>query len=129
MPEPAYIAAWLGIAFFLAAGINSILKLSDRLRGHPPAEQLKLGADEIARRVKQLEHDAKDAPIRRRAIYEKIEAVDADLRAQMEEDRKALNTQIGQLRESVAGLERDTVNQNQQLRHIEAKLDRLIERR
>ncbi len=131
MSEPSTWQAigWLAVALFsLAGGINQVTKLVDRWRGHPPAETLKASADELTRRVSALEENAQEAMERRRAMHGKIDAVESKVRADVKQDLGNVYERLNSVSQSIAGLARDTEHYSRQMAHIEAKLDRLIER-
>lgn len=128
-PSSYQAIGWITVAIFaLVGGINQVIRLVDRAKGSPPVEQLKMAGDAITHRVEKLEGSHMDGLDRRRKMHEKIESTEKRIQ---DETRKELNQvygEINKLRESVAGLHRDTENQNRHLVHIESKLDRLIER-
>jgi hypothetical protein len=132
IPSPVQLASWLGCFAFLLMIVNSGMKLVDRFRGHPPVEQLdqqvKSGHLHTDRRLQALEAANQEAVDRRRAIYSKIDGAEKAIREEMRTSIGTFQNQIGHVREEVAGLKRDTANQNTHLAHIEAKVDRLIER-
>lgn len=128
-PHTWQAIGWIAVALFgIAGGVNQIVRLVDRFKGHPPAEQLKLNADSLERRVTTLEHTAAEAMQRRRAMHEKIDAVKEEIREETKRDLGQVYDRLNTLGESVAGLHRDTTHQNTQLLRIDTKLDRLMER-
>lgn len=133
MPSPVQLASWLGCFAFLLMIVNSGMKLVDRFRGHPPVEQLdqqmRHGSIEVQRRLDDLEKLNAEGVGRRRAMYDKMEGIERRLSAELRENTTAIQAQIGHVREEVAALKTDTLNQNRHLAHIEAKLDREIERK
>lgn len=133
MPNAVQLAAWLGCLFFVIAMINASMKLVDRLRGHPPVEeldqQIRHSSIEVQRRLEALEKLNEEAVSRRRAMYAKMESSEHRLSQEVRETTKAVQEQVGHVREEVAALKTQNDNQNRHLAHIEAKLDRFIERK
>jgi hypothetical protein len=102
---------WAGGAaslFFFVGGVNAILKLVDRLRGQPPAEQLKVMADDLNKRLCRLEAqrevDCREQEERRRALYSHVDKT----RLELKEDIKALDTKIGVMPVEIVALLRNT---------------------
>lgn len=132
MPEPTHWQAfgWIAMVLFgLAGGINQVVRLVDRWKGHPPVEHLQINANELARRVTSLEQTAAEALERRRAMHDKIDRVKEEIREEVKTDLGGVYERLNTLTASVAGLHRDTEHQNRQLLHMDGKLDRLIERK
>lgn len=51
VPTSVEIGGWIGCAFFLAAGINQVLKVVDRTKEHPPArDTYQVKGDYVTRR-------------------------------------------------------------------------------
>lgn len=128
-PDAGAFMTWLGCAAFALMLANQTFSLVSKFRGHPAPEQLKSTADEMTRRVQELEHSSAEAVERRRKMHEKIEATDRALREHTNQITEGIYKRINLMGERVAGLVRDTENQNHHLVHIETKLDRLIERK
>lgn len=106
-PTSLEIAAWLLAAFAIAAGINQIMRLIDRMREKPsPIEtyETKLSAakerEHIERRIQRVEADllrlsadihtlgvtlAETGEARARRLHERIDHVQADITRQMHE--------------------------------------------
>lgn len=131
MLEPNHWQAlgWIAVAIFaLAGGVNQVVRLVDRFKGHPPVEHLQLNAMEIARRVESLERLTADSINHRSEINDDIKSVKDELREETRRDLGEIYARIHTLGESVAGLNRDTEHTSRQLAHIDNKLDRVIER-
>lgn len=132
MLEPTHWQSfgWIAVAVFgLAGGINQVVRMVDRWRGHPPVEHLQINANELTRRVATLEHSASEAVERRRAMHDKIDRIKNEIREENKADFNQVYDRLNELSSSVARLHSDTEHQNRQLLHIDAKLDRLIERK
>ena len=121
-------AGWIASAFFLAGGINQVMRLVDRFKGNPPAEQLQINAQELARRVTALEESTTEASHQRRVMYEKVGSMKDEIRDEVKRDLGLVYDRLNKLSEGMAGLHRDTEHQTRELAHMNAKLDRLIER-
>ncbi len=102
-PQSVELAGWCVCAVTVATGILIVLKLVDRLRGkepHPPNEQLGASHAALGDRVSRTENSIRN-------LYARTEAV----------------------QNTCTALQTATEMQNTHLSAIEAKLDRLIERR
>jgi len=99
-PSPVHIAAWLASLMFLVGMTNQVLKLVDRMKSHPPGNELQLTASQIAQRVSDLEElresDRDEASERRRAIFN-----------QMDKDRTAFHHEIKGAYDRIERTERD----------------------
>jgi hypothetical protein len=102
---------WAGGAaslFFFVGGVNAVLRLVDRLRGEPPAEQLKVLSDDLNKRVCRLEAqrevDAREQEERRRALYSHVDKT----RLELKEDIKALDEKVGVMPAEIVALLRNT---------------------
>jgi hypothetical protein len=107
-PDTLQWAGGIASLFFFVGGVNAILKLVDRLRGQPPAEHLKVIADEMGKRVSHLEecreHDAKEHEERRRALYAHVDKT----RMELKEDIRALDAKVGVMPAEIVTLLRNT---------------------
>jgi len=107
-PDTLQVAGGIASLFFFVGGINAILKLVDRLRGQPPAEHLKVIADEMSKRLCHLEglreRDGREHEERRRALYLHVDKT----RLELKEDIKALEAKIGVMPAEIVTLLRNT---------------------
>ncbi len=107
-PDSLQIAGGLASMFFVIGGVNAGLKLIDRLRGQPAADQLKVIAEEMSRRVTQLEtlrgQDIKDQEERRRDIYSQVDRT----RLELKQDIKAIDDRLGAMPAQIVALLRNT---------------------
>jgi hypothetical protein len=150
---PQWVGAIALTIFSLAGGMNQVAALIARWRGEPPSEVLKASADVMSNevltlkeamrnagtkleravqfdhRITHLEEESREAIARRRAMYQKIEQVEHILREEIKRELGGIYSEVNKLREGQASLEANDEHQNQHLTHIEAKVDRLIERR
>jgi len=94
-PDALQTAGWLASAFFLAGGLNQVLKLVDRTREQPPpaqtyatkAEQQQRFEDTLAR-IERLENRTEQHGQECRAdlqrLQQRLDAVAADLNRQLQ---------------------------------------------
>ncbi len=142
-PSPLVVASLLGAVFFLVAGINAVLKLVDRLKDKPsPGEVQRETSERYATKrdfEKHMEHYHKDRETTDRRIDgldrtlkkhidEKVQGLQASAEAGRENLRSEINSvgsEINSVGLKVAGLEKETANQNAWLSRIDDKLDQL----
>lgn len=135
-PDPVILAAFLGCVVFVLGGVNQSMKLVDRVRGQPPAEHLQISADELKRRVTEVEAAVKVSDNRRKALYDQIDKVRMEIKADVEavnEKLSGVNTElrdeIGCLRSEITSNTTETRLLTQNLLRVEGKLDRMVERK
>ncbi len=107
-PDALHIAGGLASMFFVIGGVNTTLKLVDRLRGQPNPERLQPLADALHRRLDQLEaareHDLREAEERRRAIYAQLDRT----RLELKQDIQAVESKIATMPAEIVALLRNT---------------------
>jgi hypothetical protein len=134
-PTSLEIGGWSLVAFTVLAGLNSALKLADRFKEQPPPSTTYQPKGDYATRseVAQLRSD----------LAGQLNALHTDhqsLRDEIREDKSVLlqageeragklHERINDVAEDVRGLETATELQNQSLTRMDAKIDRLIERK
>ncbi len=128
-PDAVQLAAWLACLFFVAGGVNQVMRMVDRARGHPPNEELKGGADVMSQRVASLEKEAQEAMVRRRAMHERIDGAEKRVREEVKRDTELIHEKINNVAREVSALNAKTELQNQQLQRIETSVMRLTERK
>jgi hypothetical protein len=125
MPPPDSFAGigWTIVSLgALALALNQGFALIRQWRGEPSSEHLQL-------RVNELEKLALDGVERRRKIHERIAEVEHRVRGEMRVDTTGLHEKINHVDRRVAGLEKATDLQTQQLARIEGAVGRLAERK
>lgn len=127
-PDAVQLAAWLACLFFVAGGVNQIMKMVDRARGHPPNEELQGGVDVVTQRVVVLENESKEGVVRRRAMHDRIDGVEKRVLAEVKRDTELIHEKINNVAREVSSLTAKTELQNQQLARIETSVHRLAER-
>jgi DNA anti-recombination protein RmuC len=127
-PDAVQVAGWLASAFFVAGGINQILKLTDRTKENPPAvekywtkAEAQRHREEERERIQQMEQRWEQL---RREIRADISRL-ADSSARRAQE---LHQRINPLEGHIQALDAKVEEQRQRLAHMDAKLDRLIER-
>lgn len=120
----------------LATAWNQIDSWLDRRKDKPAPAQVAAEARELyvtKPELQKLETDFSRLADGNRQehdnLFRKLGGVERGLRAEVKADVANLTEQFGHLSNDVAALSAATKLQNQQLTHIEAKLDRLIERK
>jgi hypothetical protein len=122
---PVQIAAWLGCLAFGLMLFNEGAKFIDRVRGktpHPPNEQLDFSLTTLDKRVTKLENDAVE-------VWAKMEADKTEILRAGELRAEKLHHRINPIAEGLEGLKSSVDLNNQQTVLLNAKLDRLIERK
>jgi hypothetical protein len=128
-PDAIQFMGWLGCLLFFLGIVRMLLWFVDRFKGKPANEQLAGEAGALAHRVSKLEADHQKSLERRQKMHEKIEGFDRSIREDIKDDLEKIYDEINKLRTGQAQLGTNDQHQNQHLVHIEAKLDRLIERK
>jgi hypothetical protein len=139
-PDAVNLAAWLGSASFVMLLVNQAMTMHRNLRGTPVNEALGCEANLLKDRIAKIEDRVSGcqeySKQRRDAIYEEVRKsslVAAGLVNDLRKDTTGmvadLHEKINDLGRQVAGIERAVEIQDQRLAQIDAKLDRLIERR
>ena len=127
--SPVEVAGWLGCLFVLTAGFGQLIKLYDRLKGKPPTEQLEMSGNALAERVEDIERALKEtaaeADQRRRAIYSEIGKLRDDIR----KDLQSFEVSLRAISNDVAALDKAGDISEQRLAMMDAKIDRLLERK
>ena len=117
MNPPIEIAAWLGCLAFVVMLLNQGFRLRSNLSaGGAERREVTAGFEPSSRREFEA-HQQQNSRIHD-LLFERIKQAD---------DVK--NSELRQLGERMSGVETQTEHFNQRLYHIEAKLDRLIERK
>ncbi len=135
-PSPTELAAWLAVAFFLAAGVNQIWKLIDRAKDKPPPDEiLQRVSREFAPRT-MVEGLRGELHTLRDETHHAFEHQTKILKQEMDDNRRERKEDVGDLHEKInevakscAALEATDELSNQRLLSMDSKLDRLIERR
>ncbi len=127
-PDAVQVAGWLASAFFIAGGLNQILKLTDRAKERPPPAETYVTKVEYQRQMQ--EEQARLIRLEvwmdqwRREIRADLTGLGEASEARAHDLHQRVNPLEGQIRAVDAKFE----EQRQRLAHIDAKLDRLMER-
>jgi hypothetical protein len=120
-PASLEFAGWLGCLLCFIAGVNQVLKFTDRFRAHPPGSELQKSNEFLGERLGHLQNDfgefLKKDSANRREIYDR-----------MRTDTNGLHEKINNVDRKVGGLETATELLSQRMVQMDGKLDRMIER-
>lgn len=99
-PEAITTASVMVAIFALAGGANQVVSLWQKLnpRQKPPAGELQGQVDAVAQRVQKLESEKEIAAQRRKAIYEKLEALSQASACALEKMRAEMMHELHELR-------------------------------
>lgn len=126
-PAPDPITAWqviltLGVLF--AIGSNVVVMLR---QGQIQKREVRFGVEPASKEAfdQHVAHNGQE----HRDMFAKISGVDRGGSAKVSQEITMVHNRVNALEKSVGGLETASEMTNQQLARVEAKIDRLIERR
>jgi len=129
-PTPLEVAGWIGSLFFLVAGWNQLERFFDRRANRAAPREIQPQPLSVAKfdppvpeSLFLLRHKESEAELLR--LERELRSVQHERRAEVSELQQKINKvdrEVGELRASIE------IN-NQQLARIDAKLDRMIERK
>jgi hypothetical protein len=125
-PTPAQLGIWIGCAFLLLNFLTCLLTLIKQIRDDPEKRQVSITPNVATK--EDLGRHVEDNRQEHQNIFAKIGGVERGLREEIKKDVGHLSDKISDVSADVTGLNKTNELQNQRLVHMDAKLDRLIER-
>lgn len=126
---PASIGAWLACLFFLVALFNQLARARQNFQGVPTASDVQ---QEITKHFTPRNEFDRHTDENRRShehIYATVSAKERSLREESRQGAGVLHEKINEVAIEIAGTKSAVVMQTQQIARVDAKIDRLIERR
>lgn len=93
-PSSLEMAGWLACFVAFIAGVNQVLKFTDRFKSKPPTEQLQSSQDALSGRIGSVEENL-------RSFQERSQEEIAHYHEQGEERRRAIYCKLDEMKESV----------------------------
>lgn len=129
-PSGVEIAAWLGCLFFLVAGWNQVEAFFDRRTRRGPVREIQPQPLPVAKFDQPVTESLCQS--RRRELSDKLLRLQQELenlRHERRSETSELHQKVNKVDREVGELRTSLDLNNQQLQRIDAKLDRVIERK